>query len=80
MAQRKRGATPHSIAFGARLRAAREAANMSQEDVAQALNVSTITVGRWEAGDYWPKLEEGIALAKLFNTKVEELVPKIPIE
>lgn len=40
--------------FGARLKSARAAAGLSQEDMAEALKVSRQAVSKWERGDSSP--------------------------
>jgi transcriptional regulator with XRE-family HTH domain len=57
----KKAKAPKKPAFPENLRAARKAAELSQEDAAHALGVKLLTWGRWERGETEPsfaKLEE----------------------
>jgi phage repressor protein C with HTH and peptisase S24 domain len=53
--------------IGARLKAARKAAGLTQADVAKALGVTFGAVSQWETGATSPKGRNLIALAKLFR-------------
>jgi transcriptional regulator with XRE-family HTH domain len=46
-----------SNAFGSRLKQAREALSLSQEQLAERLDVARLTVVRWESGKLKPGLE-----------------------
>jgi len=46
---------------------------MTQEDVAQRLGVSRQTINAIENNKYFPSLELGLKLARIFNCSVEEL-------
>ena len=52
----------------------REAAGMTQMELAEKMNVSQSTVGMWEIGINKPRTEKLIQLAKLFNCTIEELL------
>ena len=52
------------------LRAAR---NMTQGDLAEALNVSRQTVNAIETGRYDPSLPLAFAIAKLFKCRIEDI-------
>jgi len=54
-----------------KLRAAR---NLSQGDLAEALDVSRQSVSKWETGQSVPDLDKIIKLADLFGVSVDELV------
>lgn len=47
--------------------------NMTQEDIAQRLEVSRQTINAIENNKYFPSLELGLKLAGIFNCSVEEL-------
>lgn len=49
------------------LRTARERAKMSQFDVAAAVKISLVSVGRWERGEVVPSEKAMAAMAKLFD-------------
>lgn len=59
--------------FGRRLRAAREAANMTREALASAAGVSDDTVERYEAGEYEPKLVPAMQLAAALGVSLDSL-------
>ncbi len=52
----------------------RKAAKLTQEQVAEKLNVSRQSVAKWESGDALPDIENCIALAKLYNVTLDDLV------
>ena len=47
---------------------------LSQQDVAEALDVSRQAVSRWETGAAVPGRDSLLALSRLFGVSVEELV------
>ncbi len=47
---------------------------MSQEDVAEKIQVSRQTVAKWESGDSTPDILSCNALAKLYNVTVDDLI------
>ncbi len=47
--------------------------NLTQEDIAQRLEVSRQTINAIENNKYFPSLELGLKLAKIFDCKVDEL-------
>lgn len=51
----------------------REAAGLSQTDVAKTLRVDVSTVGHWEAGDAMPRAAKLPKLADLFGCTIDEL-------
>ncbi len=56
-----------------RILLARKKADITQEKLAQMLNVSIDTLGRWERGERQPRLGETASLAKALNTSVAYL-------
>ena len=52
----------------------REQNNMSQFEVAEALDVSRQAVSRWETGRAKPSTEKLIALSRLYGVALDELV------
>ncbi len=54
---------------GNTLRIMRERDKMSQFDVAAAVKISLVSVGRWERGEVVPSEKAMSAMAKLFNVK-----------
>ena len=52
----------------------RTAKNMSQEDLAGALDVSRQSVSKWENNSATPELEKLIKMSELFEVSLDELV------
>lgn len=63
-----------TVKLNERLIALRKEKRMSQQDVAEALNVSRQAVSRWEVGIAIPSMDNLLALSKLFEMPVNELV------
>ena len=61
-------------ALGSRIAAARQAAGMSQEDLARAIWVSRNTVSNWETGNTAPDAQSLILLSALFGMSVDDLL------
>ena len=55
------------------VRALRTARELSQQQLAEALDVSRQTINSIEKGRYTPSLPLAIALARFFDTTVEEM-------
>lgn len=62
------------MGFGENLRAIRRKKNISQEELAETLNVSRQAVSRWEQNNGYPEMEKMIALSKLLNVTLDNLV------
>lgn len=59
----------------------RKQKGLSQEELANRLNVSRQTVSKWELGDSTPDMEKLAAISNLFVISLDELVmDKIPME
>ncbi len=56
------------------LKTLRKTAKLTQEDVAERLNVSRQTVAKWESGESLPDIENCILLAKLYDVTIDDLV------
>ena len=54
--------------------ALRKKANLTQEELAEHLNVSRQAVSKWEKGDTIPDVYNCAALAELFEVTVDELI------
>lgn len=52
----------------------RKQKGLSQEELANRLNVSRQTVSKWEIGDSTPDMEKLIAISDLFDISLDELV------
>ena len=64
--------------IGRRLKQARIAAKLTQEYVAEMLNVSRQTMSSWENGKSYPDIVNVIAMSDLYNTTIEEMVGEAP--
>ena len=60
--------------FGKKLRDMRRLMGLTQQDLAEALNVSSQAVSKWERGKAFPNMSKMPAIAKLLNTEVSDLV------
>lgn len=58
----------------------RKQKGLSQEELANRLNVSRQTISKWEVGDSTPDMENLIAISDLFEISLDELVmDKAPV-
>lgn len=60
--------------FNNRLYQLRKQKGLSQEELANRLNVSRQTVSKWEVGDSTPDMEKLIAISDLFDVSLDKLV------
>ena len=60
--------------FGDNLKLLRKNKNMSQEELAERMNVSRQSVSKWETGDAYPEINNILQLCKVFNCKINDLV------
>lgn len=60
--------------FNNRLYQLRKQKGLSQEELANRLNVSRQTVSKWEVGDSTPDMEKLVALSVLFDVSLDKLV------
>lgn len=63
--------------LGERLKTVRMRYNMTQEFVAEQLGVSRQAVSKWESGKAEPSTANLLALAKLYDISVEDLIKNI---
>lgn len=67
--------------FGDNLRNLRKSKKLSQEDLAEKMNVSRKSVSKWETGTGFPETEKLINICDLFDCSMDELVKgKISID
>ena len=59
---------------GNQIRERRQALGLSQEELAQRLYVSRVTVSHWETGKTLPDVQSMLLLANLFGTSIDEMV------
>ena len=60
--------------FGENLKKIRKLKKMSQEDLADKVNVSRQSVSKWETGDAYPEMNNILQLCKIFKCKINDLV------
>ncbi len=60
--------------FGENLKIIRKNKKMSQEDLAEKLNVSRQSVSKWENGESYPEMNNILELCKIFNCKINDLI------
>ncbi len=63
--------------IGEKIKNYRKTAGLTQEQVADYLDVSTPAVNKWEKGASDPSTSNLLTLAKLFNTTAEELLREV---
>ena len=69
-----------SDTFGERLRTFRKKTGITQEELADILGISYMTVRRWEAGKVTPRIDEIKALAKALNVTEQDLLNDPPTD
>lgn len=67
------------MSLGERLIKLRKKEGLSQEDVAQKINVSRQTVSKWETDQTLPELTKAKLLSQLYNVSYDYLISEIPI-
>ena len=60
--------------FNEKLKMLRKEGNLTQEELAEKLNVSRQAITKWESGDGTPDIENLKQLSIVFNTTIDELV------
>lgn len=60
--------------FSRNLMSLRKVYRYTQEEVAEKINVSRQSVVKWESGESTPDMNSCIALAKLYNVTLDDLV------
>ncbi len=64
----------NQIKTGAFLKELRKAKEMTQEQLAEKLNVSTRTVSRWETGSNMPDIDMLIEIADFYDVSIPEII------
>ena len=59
--------------FSEKLTKLRKENNMSQESLAEVLEVSRQSVSKWESGINYPEMDKLLSMCKIFNVTLEEL-------
>ena len=60
--------------FNEKLIKLRKASGLSQEELADKLNVARQTVSKWELGETTPEMNKLIELSDLFDVSIDEMV------
>lgn len=68
------------ITLGARLAKYRKKKGLSQEELAYKLDVSRQAVSKWERDEASPDTNNLIALSKIYNVSLDDLLYKDPDE
>ena len=64
--------------FGSRLKTLRKKAGLTQEDLAEAIGVHSVTVSQWESNSFLPKTLNIKAIAKALGVSEAELLQDSP--
>ena len=67
------------MAFRDNLIKLRNESQLTQEKLAEEINVSRAAVGKWEAGNGTPSIENLVALSRYFDVTVDELLKGEPV-
>ena len=62
------------MSFADRLKEARRFSGLSQEELAEQLDVSRQAVGKWEQGQSYPEVEKLLSLCAVLNTSLDALM------
>lgn len=62
------------MVFSERLQTLRKEKRLSQEQLAELLNVSRQAVSKWESGQTYPEIDKLIKLSDLFNITIDDLI------
>ncbi|MFR5684519.1 MAG: helix-turn-helix domain-containing protein [Clostridia bacterium] len=60
--------------FNEKLRTLRENKNLSQEMLAQELNVARQTVSKWELGETTPEMDKLVKMSEIFEISLDDLI------
>jgi len=62
------------IKIGAFLKALRKSKNLTQEQLAEKLNVSARTISRWETGSNMPDISMLVEIAEFYDVSIPEII------
>lgn len=60
--------------FQEKLQGLRKEKGLSQEDLAEKLNVSRQAVAKWESGKSYPEIDKIVSISRLFNITIDSLL------
>ena len=66
--------------FSEKLLTLRKANNMTQEQLAEKLDVSRQSISKWESGQATPELEKIVAMSAVFNVTTDYLLKSSEID
>lgn len=66
------------MSFADNLQAARKKNGLTQEDLAEMLDVSRQAVSKWEQGDGYPEAEKLLVLSDKLDISLDELMGRVP--
>lgn len=61
------------MSFSEKLQALRKANKMSQEKLADLLDVTRQYVSKWESGQTYPEMDKLLAMCKIFKCSLDDL-------
>ena len=62
------------MSFGENLKQIRKQRNITQEELAELLNVSRQAISKWESGNGYPETEKLITLSRELNISLDYLL------
>ena len=60
--------------FGENLQNLRKMSHISQEELAEKLNVSRQAISKWESNDCYPETEKLIKICEIFNCSMDTIL------
>lgn len=66
--------------IGNKINQLRKLSGMTQEQLAEKLNVSRQTISKWESGNTFPDLESVVKLSKMFHVSLEDLLMEADVD
>ena len=63
-----------NIKIANRLLEFRKKSGLSQEELAEKLNITRQSVSKWESGQAYPEMDKMIMICQIFNISIDELV------
>lgn len=67
-----------AMILGKRIKEEREKRNLTQDQLAQTLNVSRQAISKWELGTAYPDIERLITLSDFFDISLDNLIKGDP--
>lgn len=67
-----------ALVLGQRIKEEREKRNLTQDQLAQTLNVSRQAISKWELGTAYPDIERLITLSDFFDISLDNLIKGDP--